>query len=130
MTRRRSWIVTLALIFACACTPSVGGSQLPPDGENLVTNASFEEAGGDAPRGWTFESRASQKGKATTVRANAHTGEYSLKLEPNSRNKPWDIASHPLSIGQAFPAAPLRGKTLSVRGWLGAEGNAEAAAEV
>jgi alpha-N-arabinofuranosidase len=130
MTRRRAWIAAVAWVVACACTPTVGGSQLPPEGENLVANASFEEAGGDAPRGWTFEARAAQKGKASTVRANAHTGEYSLKLEPNSRNKPWDIASNPVSIGQAFPAAPLRGKTLSVTGWLGAEGNAVAVAAV
>jgi alpha-N-arabinofuranosidase len=129
MKPRWSWLV-LAIAWFCACSPGLDGNQLPRDGENLLANPSFEESGGNAPRGWTFESRASQKGTASTVRANAHSGDFSLKLEPSNRNRPWDIASHPLSIGQGFPAGPLRGKTLAISGWLASEGGAVAVAAI
>jgi alpha-N-arabinofuranosidase len=125
-SRRAVFLVALAW-FAGSCSATQGQSQ-GAAGDNLVANPSFEEIDRGMPRGWTFETRASQKGKASAVRANAHTGEFSLKLEPNERNRPWDIANNPLSMGQAFPAGPFRGKTLHLSGWLAAEGPAVAVA--
>ena len=130
MRRTHALVVVPALAaYICACASNIGGSerQAPAEG-NLVVNPGYEQVDGGSPRGWTFESRAAQKGKASAVRANPHSGDYSLKLEPNAKNKPWDIANNPLSMGQAFPAGPYRGRTLHVSGWLGAEGPAVAVA--
>jgi alpha-N-arabinofuranosidase len=125
---RLAAILALALtLLGCGAALESSQSSAPADG-NLIVNSSFEQRDGDKPRGWTFESRASQKGKWSAVRDRAHTGEYTLKLEPNDKNRPWDIASHPLSVGQAFPAGPYRGKTLYISAWLGSEGPAVAVA--
>jgi alpha-N-arabinofuranosidase len=125
----RRLAVALIALAACAgsCSAMVNDTQaqVPAEG-NLVTNAGFEESDREAPRGWTFEARAKNKGKATLSGSHAHSGQFSLELQPNERNKPWDIANHPLSMGQAVPAGPYRGKTLHLSGWLAAEGPAVA----
>ena len=128
MTRRLAMLL-VALASCSRCSTIVDGGQASAavDG-NLVANPGFEELDGVAPRGWTFETRASQKGTASVARAHAHSGDSSLKLAPNDRNRPWDLANHPLSMGQAFPAGPFRGKTLHISGWLAAEGPAVAVA--
>jgi len=123
--------LAVALIALAACTGNCSAmvndtqAQVPVDG-NLATNPGFEDAEREAPRGWTFEARASNKGKVSLSRSHVHGGQFSLQLQPNERNKPWDVANHPLSMGQAFPAGPFRGKTLHLSGWLGAEGPAVA----
>jgi alpha-N-arabinofuranosidase len=122
-------IVVAVVCNGYACAPAaLGDDQRTSSGSNMLVNASFEESGGEVPGGWTFEARAKQKGRSSVAQTNAHSGQRSLKLEPNERNRPWDIANNPLSVGQAFPAGPLRGKTLHVSGWLAAEGPAVAVA--
>jgi len=126
---RRLTLVLIAVLSCGSCSTLVDGSQAQgAAGGNLVVNAGFEEIDRDAPRGWTFEARANNKGKVSVSPDHAHGGQFSLKLEPNDRNRPWDIANHPLSMGQAFPAGPFRGKTLHVSAWLAAEGPAVAVA--
>jgi alpha-N-arabinofuranosidase len=125
----RRLAVALIALAACAgsCSAMVNDTQAQVAADaNLVTNAGFEENDRDAPRGWTFEARAKNKGKVELSGSHVHAGQFSLALQPNERNKPWDIANHPLSMGQAVPAGPFRGKTLHLSGWLAAEGPAVA----
>jgi alpha-N-arabinofuranosidase len=127
MTPRVATLLIALVSCGGSCSTTAGGSQLPTEG-NLVANPGFEEIEREAPRGWTFEARAANKGTVAVSGERVHAGQFSLKLEPNDRNKPWDIANHPLSVGQAFPAGPFRGKALHVSGWLAAEGPAVAVA--
>jgi alpha-N-arabinofuranosidase len=97
---------------------------------NIVKNASFEAASGELPAEWTFEDKVKRKGSASLSKSNAHSGQFSLKLEPNAKNSPWDLSHDPLAVGQGFRAGPLRGRKLYVSGWLAAEGEAAAALDV
>ena len=70
------------------------------------------------------------QGSASLSKINAHSGQFSVKLEPNSRIASWDQTHDPLAVGQGFRAGPLRGRKLYVSGWLAAEGEAAAALDV
>jgi len=97
---------------------------------NIVKNASFEATSGEWPSEWTFEGKAKPKGSASLSKNNTHSGQFSLKLEPNSKNSPWDLSHDPLALGQGFRAGPLRGRKLYVSAWLAAEGEAAATLDV
>ncbi len=97
---------------------------------NIVKNPGFEAATGELPAEWTFENKVKHKGSASLSKNNAHSGQFSVKLEPNSKNSPWDLSHDPLAVGQGFRAGPLRGRKLYVSGWLAAEGEAAAALDV
>jgi alpha-N-arabinofuranosidase len=97
------------------------------DDGNILKNASFEMASGNLPTEWVLEDKVKPKGSVSLSKNNVHSGQFSLKLEPNERNNPWDLSHDPLGLGQAFPAGQLRGKKLYVSGWLAADGAAAAA---
>jgi alpha-N-arabinofuranosidase len=98
---------------------------------NILKNPGFETAApGGIPAEWTLEDRVKPKGSASLATNNVHSGQFSLKLEPNAKNKPWAMADNPFGVGQGFAAGALRGKKLYISGWLAAEGEAAAALEV
>src|SRR5687767_5962444 len=98
--RNVSWslamVIAIAAWAAGACTGVEGGaaaSQAPVG--NLRRNPGFEEGDGPGdrtPDGWTFEQRAAHKGRVQVVSAPVHGGGLSVKLVPNEKNRPWDIA--------------------------------------
>lgn len=89
----------------------------------LVVNPSFEEEEpGDLPAGWTLEDRVAGKGSVALVTDPSRSGK-ALRLRPNASNTPGPLG---LSVGQGLPAESLRGGTLRVAGWIGAEGGATA----
>ncbi len=94
---------------------------------NYLRNGGFEEGGKDIPTGWTLETAAKAKGEALVTSSPVHAGQHAAKLVPNGRNAE---PTHLLSIGQGMGIDALRGKTLELSAWLGAEGNATAIAGV
>lgn len=128
--RRRKWYLVsaiLVLLIWLAKSHTTAPQVAQGADGNIVRNASFEEPTTGTPPQWTFEpQKVGHKGKVSVVRKNAHSGQFSLKLEPNSNNEPSDLAHNPLGIGQGFPAAPFRGQKVYVSGWLAAEGEGTA----
>ena len=132
---RRLWMPVLLLFGSMLIVLAVAAYlfERPLEADqrgNIVKNAGFEAASGELPAEWTFEDKVRQKGSASLSKNNTHSGQFSLKLEPNSKNSPWDLSHDPLAVGQGFRAGPLRGKKLYVSGWLAAEGEASAALDV
>ena len=94
---------------------------------NILKNPGFEDAKNGLPVSWSLENKVKPKGNASLSTENVHSGKSSLKLEPNAKNKPWDMGHDPFGMGQGFMAGSLRGKKLYVSAWLAAEGEAAAA---
>jgi alpha-L-arabinofuranosidase len=106
------------------CTPAVETLALDA-GENLVKNGGFEEGGAPVPSGWSRQPKTAAKGTAEIVEGGG-TGRYRLRLAPNAANTRPEIQDDPLHLGQGFPPAGLRGRTLYVSALLSAEGGATA----
>jgi alpha-L-arabinofuranosidase len=101
--------------------------EVPADATgNILKNASFETLEKGAPAGWSLDSKVVHKGTMSLSHKDVHSGESSLKLEPNEKNRPWDIGHDPFGVGQGFRAGSLAGKTLYLSAWMGAEGDAAA----
>ena len=118
--------LTTLLLMLGASLPFVRTSparQMSSPGRgNLVQNGGFEE-GGNPPRGWSRDMKATgDKGNAGQDRSRAHSGSFSLLLQPNSRNG----GASPLSVNQIFSGASLRGQKIEISGYLSAEGGAKA----
>ena len=125
-------VPTATAVFACliiaACSRVKGDTDTQGPGEgNLLQNSGFENGNG-VPEGWSPEQRAQGKGEILVDSTRFHGGQHSVKLSPNQRNSPSDLAHGPLAVGQGFPADRFRGRRLYIAGWLGAEGGATAIA--
>ncbi len=91
-------------------------------GQQLAQNPGFEEGGAPAPRAWTWDQKQSgNKGSISQDRTRYHSGQVSLKLQPNVRN----VAEDPLAITQIIPAAQYRGQQVEFSGYLISEGNTQ-----
>lgn len=98
-------------------------STLAPATGNILANPGFEEQDGSLPRGWTFEDRVKHKGDVSLDSTNVHSGKFSLRLTPN-RDNTEDLLA--LGVGQGFPIARFRGRTMRVSAWMMAKGAAVA----
>jgi alpha-L-arabinofuranosidase len=94
--------------------------------DNILQNASFEQENRGVPSGWTLEQKAAPKGRVSLSGNNAHSGQFSLKLEPNRKNTNWNLEQNPLGVGQGIATRQFRGNKLYLSGWMTAEGNATA----
>ncbi|MGH9665801.1 MAG: hypothetical protein ACRD9L_15350, partial [Bryobacteraceae bacterium] len=98
---------------------------IPTDsGGNILKNGDFEQRGGDPVPGWTIEPKIAGQGKIAIVSGNAHSGQGSLELSPNGRNRPNGSGDGPLRVAEGFPAGALRGKKLYLSAYMAAEGGA------
>ena len=132
---RRLHVAGLLLLgsLACALAVLVYFFERPIAADshgNIINNPGFEAADRDLPAEWTLEKKVKHKGSVSLSTENVHSGKFSLRLQPNPKNQPWDIAHDPLGMGQGFSAGSLRGKKLYVSGWLAAEGDAAAVINV
>jgi alpha-N-arabinofuranosidase len=123
---RRSLAALLSLFLAvAACSgkaadpPPAGSRPLPQ-----VRNPGFEGPGTGVPEGWFQDaSRTGDKGRVFRDRSRVHSGEASVRLEPNARNG----GDQPLAIAQVLDAVAFRGRTVRFSGHLAAEAGATAA---
>lgn len=82
-------------------------------------NPDFAE-GGDPPAQWFLDPAAEAKGRISVVRG---PGGPVLELHPNARNTP---SEKPLGLGQLLPAAPFRGREVTLSASLSGSGGASA----
>ena len=91
-------------------------------GQQLVQNPGFEDNVTPAPRFWTWDLKQSgEKGSISLDHNRYHTGQSSLKLQPNSRNVP----EAPLAITQIIPASQFRGQEVEFSGYMISEGDTQ-----
>ena len=79
-------------------------------------------SGSPAPHGWSWDLK--QSGKKGTVSRDTnrhHSGQASLKLEPNGKN----VAEDPLAVTQIIPAGQFRGKKVEFSGYMMTEGGTQ-----
>jgi alpha-N-arabinofuranosidase len=126
------WLfVTLPVLILWIFISHFLNSQVPADSNgNVLNNAGFEQEDKGLPAAWTFEKKVRGKGSVSLSKRYVHSGQFSLAVAPNERNKPWDLPHDPLGVGQGFRAGALRGTKLYVSGWLAAEGGAAAVINV
>jgi alpha-N-arabinofuranosidase len=93
---------------------------------NILKNGDFEQRGGDPVPGWTIEPKIAGQGKISIVSGKAHSGQGSLELAPNGRNRPNGSGDGPLRVAEGFPAGSLRGKKLYLSAYMAADGGATA----
>ncbi|HVZ16464.1 MAG TPA: hypothetical protein VG897_05070, partial [Terriglobales bacterium] len=92
------------------------------EGQQLAQNPGFEEDGSPAPRGWTWDLKQSgKKGTVSLDHTRHHSGQSSLKLQPNGSN----VARDPLAITQIIPAGQFRGKKVEFSGYMISEGDTQ-----
>lgn len=121
--------VLMAALFllpsaGCATAQQLNAAQ---PGTNILQNPGFEQGDGEVPAGWTLEDRVRQKGRSSVVTDRKSGGARALRLQPN-RNNTADVLA--FNMGQGFPIAPMRGRTLTASAWLAGQGGATAALDV
>lgn len=87
----------------------------------LLRNAGFEQPGSPTPQDWFQEiEKTGRKGTVSQDQGRVHSGNFSLRLQPNQQN----ASDPPLAVAQMVPAAALRGRKVELSGHLYAEGGA------
>jgi alpha-N-arabinofuranosidase len=131
LKRKGAWIgIGSCLVLIITACNSLQDSKFVPNNpqavyaqdKQLAQNPGFEEGGSPAPRYWTWDQkRSGKKGSVSLDLSRYHSGQSSLKLQPNSRNVDVD----PLAITQIIPAAEYRGQKVEFSGYLISEGNTQ-----
>lgn len=125
----RIGIASCLLLIVNACDAIQNSTFVPGNpqlvyaqGQQLVQNPGFEGDGSPAPQSWTWDiKRAGNKGSVTRDLSRHHSGQASVKLQPNGKN----VATDPLAITQIIPAGQYRGQNVEFSGWMITEGNTQ-----
>ena len=88
---------------------------------NYIVNGGFEVPTGAPGFGWVLEPSIAPKGQIVLSSADAYSGSYALKLTGGASNAHYDRDEGAFGVGQAVPAANLRGGTVTVSAWLKAD---------
>lgn len=128
MRRKLQWlsfltsVIVLLLVGRGLLSSQPSAPQVAPR-EELTRNGGFEESGTSVPQSWFRDSaRTGKKGTVLQDHTRFHSGNASLKLEPNKRNG----GDFPLAIAQVIPAATWAGKKVEFSAYVAAEGGATA----
>lgn len=114
LNRVFSYIIVAILVTIC----SLASCAKADYGDNLVKNGGFELSQTNSlPDGWQIVPAYKGKGEAVSDETNKHEGRYSLKLTPNSKN-----TSEAFGIFQMLDVAGLKGKQVTIKGFVRTEG--------
>lgn len=117
MTDRRSFASASALLALPVWWPATALAA-----NNLVRNASFEEAGQPAKDWQQDTGKTGGKGRISRDTDRARGGQASLRLQPNAQNS----APDQLAVTQELALAPLRGKSFELSAAMRTDGDARA----
>jgi alpha-N-arabinofuranosidase len=119
MSIRHILLASAILLPACQSPES---SVVAQD-RNLVTNPGFEQADKALPSGWLIDGKVKDRGNLTLDGSVHKSGNRSLLLSPNSRNRD---ANNPYGVGQQIRVTGLGGKQLQVAAALRVKDGASA----
>lgn len=114
---RKSHVVLLGLLLQAATVASAS---------NLIRNGDFEALPGSAGFGWVLDPTLNFKGSLVASSTSSYSGQYSLKLVPETGNIVYDRDQGAFGVGQAISASGLSGESVTMSAVMKADSGSEA----